>query len=153
MRKRFELHFKKLGKNDCWLWESCRTRQGYGQFRVNNKMLRAHRVAYEMYRGKISQGLCVCHSCDNPSCVNPNHLWTGKHQDNMDDKTMKGRGVRPPLVAGEKHGMSKLTENNILEIRQEASSGQSRKALSKKYGVTYSAIGYIIRRDTWRHVV
>jgi hypothetical protein len=75
----------------CWTWIGSRNRDGYGQFKLNGKLMRPHRVAYELAFGPIPPGAQILHSCDNPSCCNPNHLRTGTHQDNMDDKAERGR--------------------------------------------------------------
>jgi len=74
----------------CHQWAAC-TIKGYGRFGVGAKMIRSHRVSYEIHRGPIPDGLCVLHECDNPTCVNPQHLFVGTHQDNADDKMAKGR--------------------------------------------------------------
>ena len=74
----------------CHQW-TAHTLKGYGRLKVDAKMEGSHRVSYEIYRGPIPDGLCVLHSCDNPSCVNPDHLWLGTNQDNIDDKVAKGR--------------------------------------------------------------
>ena len=74
----------------CHQWTAY-TLNGYGRFRVGAKMIRSHRISYEIHRGPIPDGLCVLHECDNPTCVNPQHLFAGTHQDNADDKVAKGR--------------------------------------------------------------
>ena len=77
----------------CWTWEGCKNEDGYGNFRHLGESL-AHRISYQLIHGNISMEDQVLHSCDNPSCVNPDHLWIGNHQDNMKDKTVKGRSRR-----------------------------------------------------------
>ena len=95
----------------CHQWTAY-TLNGYGRFRVGAKMIRSHRVSYEIHRGPIPDGLHVLHECDNPTCVNPDHLWLGTNQDNIDDKMAKGRHVS---ANGEKthckHG-HEFTEEN-----------------------------------------
>lgn len=76
----------------CWYWMGQVDRDGYGKVRFNGKYPTAHRASYEMHIGPISPGLCVCHSCDEPSCVNPDHLWLGTVADNARDREAKGRG-------------------------------------------------------------
>lgn len=78
-------------KNHCWIWEKSKARKGYGQFYIGKKALRAHRVSYLIFKGNIDTGLLVCHTCDNPSCVNPHHLWLGTNMQNSQDKIKKGR--------------------------------------------------------------
>lgn len=79
--------------NGCWLWRGSPEKRGYGRFYMNgNHNVRAHRAAYVLFRGEIPAGMLVCHSCDNPGCVNPAHLWLGTGSDNMRDMVAKGRG-------------------------------------------------------------
>lgn len=77
----------------CWLWLGALTGRGYGQIKVKGVAVLAHRFSYEMHKGKIPDGVYVCHTCDTPSCVNPSHLWLGTAKDNMVDKAVKRRGA------------------------------------------------------------
>lgn len=87
-----ERFWNKVDKSgDCWLWTASKTHQGYGYFRFDGKMCKAHRMAWLLVNGEIPNEMLVCHSCDNPSCVNPEHLWLGTNQENMDDMNKKGR--------------------------------------------------------------
>lgn len=90
IKDRFE---NKVNKTDsCWIWQGAIIKsRGYGSFRIGKDIKRAHVASFLIYNGEIQKGMCVCHSCDNPSCVNPEHLWLGTHDDNMKDMVKKGR--------------------------------------------------------------
>lgn len=87
---RFEAKIEKQ-KNGCWIWKSSKTNSGYGKFNIRGKHMVAHRYSYELYKGSIPKGMCICHSCDNKLCVNPEHLWIGTQKDNIQDCKNKGR--------------------------------------------------------------
>lgn len=148
---RFWSHVDKSG--DCWIWKAYCNKRGYGQFGHFDKVLKAHRVAYEITYGKVPNNLEVCHHCDNPSCVNPKHLFLGTHSDNMQDESRKGRCYlqkHPELRQGEKHPLAKLTEQQVIEIRQ--SKGFTQEQLAKKYGVCRWMIRRILSRLAWKHI-
>lgn len=77
---------------DCWIWQGSTNNIGYGFIRDGKNMRTAHRVSYEEHIGPIPYGMCVCHTCDNPLCINPNHLWLGTRKQNSRDMIVKGRG-------------------------------------------------------------
>jgi hypothetical protein len=105
-----------------------------------------------MVNGPIPEGLVICHRCDNPSCVNPAHLFLGTHADNVADKMRKGRHRTNPHK-GEDHRSAKLTQEQVLEVRRRfAVGGISKAALGREYGVTQTTIDHIILRATWRHL-
>jgi len=138
----------KRGPDDCWEWTACKLPSGHGQFSYNKRLGLAHRYSYELHIGLIPDGMCVCHHCDNPSCVNPAHLFLGTKADNNQDKAQKGRSER-----GSDHHFAKFTEEQVRTIRERyAQGGITHEELSKEYGVTRSAISYIIRRERWGHV-
>jgi len=136
-------------ENGCWEWiASCRNYWD-GQLHYKGKWYSAPRLSYEMHKGKIPVGLHVCHTCDNPKCVNPEHLWLGTHQDNMKDRMIKKRGNVPK---GEKCKGAKLSELQITEIRDKHKKGITQTALGKEYKVTQSAIWYAVQNKTWKEV-
>jgi hypothetical protein len=97
----------------CWEWSKCRGVSGYGRIQINQKSVEAHRFSYEMHYGPIPEGMCVCHHCDNPACVRPDHLFLGTHGDNANDKINKGR-----QPAGEQLPQTKLTDSQVCLIRE-----------------------------------
>ena len=145
-QERFEAKFVKGKEDDCWNWLSTKLRTGYGRFLLDGRQQLAHRVAYQTYIGDIPDGICVCHRCDNPSCVNPFHLFLGTIADNVHDRNNKGRHVDN---SGEKHGKAKLTEENIVEIRARYANGERGANLAREFGVTRTNIGDVVHYRTW----
>jgi len=91
---KINLFLQKIEKtDDCWIWTAAKTPAGYGHFRTENYVAKkyAHRISYKLFVGKIPEGFCVLHKCDNPTCVKPDHLFLGTYKDNADDKSAKGR--------------------------------------------------------------
>ena len=120
----------------------------YGYVKVKGKQRLAHRYVFECVNGEIPSGCEVCHECDHPKCVRPEHLYAGTHAQNIADRQLRGRSAR-----GERQGLSKLTQVQVTAIRTEYSVGLTRQVdLAVKYGVTHSTIGKAIRGDTWSHV-
>lgn len=134
---------------DCWNWSGTYDNHGYGRFRYDGRKWRAHRLAWLFSIGFIPGSLHVLHKCDNPKCCNPNHLWLGTHQDNIDDREKNGRN-RPPI--GERHSCHVLTEVEVKNIRKLLSSGKGMTFLSIKYGVSKTTIWNIQTRKTWKHI-
>lgn len=127
----------------CWEWQGGRTPKGYGQCSVGGGRTRgAHRVAFEVWNEEIAAGNVVCHRCDNPPCINPAHLFQGSHSDNFRDMQAKGRDR---YARGEKHGIAKLTDTDVDEIRALASSGSKYGDLASRFSVSSSNIGRIVR--------
>lgn len=143
--------FAKVGAPDedgCWPWLASSFRRGYGSFRLNDRMQSAHRVSYMIHTGNIPDGMYVLHSCDNRRCVCPDHLRTGSHQDNMDDKMSRGRAIS---LAGKANGMAKLTEIEVAAIRSMYEDGGiTQRELGEMYGVNPSTVGRIVRYEIWQ---
>jgi hypothetical protein len=100
---RFFSKFTQRSPTECWPWTATIDRDGYGRMKVGGKSQRAHRLAYALRIGPVPDGLSVLHRCDNPCCVNPDHLWVGTSSDNMRDMATKGRGVPPRYNAAKTH--------------------------------------------------
>lgn len=133
---------------DCWEWTAGKTPRGYGMFRTGRNHELAHRVSYALFTGAIPKDMCVCHSCDNPSCVNPGHLFLGTVKDNMRDMVAKERQAR-----GSSNGNSKLTEKQVREIRNKYIPYKySTSRLASEYKVSRSQISSIINRKNWFHI-
>ena len=128
----------------CWLWTRGKYKDGYGGFKLDGKMVKVHRLSYQHFKGDIPEGLCVCHSCDNPVCVNPAHLWVGTNDDNITDKVGKWRHAH-----GERHGRAKLIEADVLAIR---SDHRSLRKIAADYGIDNTQVSKIKRRIRWSHV-
>jgi hypothetical protein len=146
---RFKSKYKVDLNTDCWNWTASKDDCGYGYFLKDGRPHRAHRISYEFHKGPIPEGIEVCHTCDNPPCVNPDHLFLGTHKVNMGDMVNKGRSKGTP---GEAHNKAKLTDEKVLEIRRLFNAGYSESALVKKFKVCQSTINRVILRQTWSHV-
>ena len=139
----------------CWEWNGSK-RRGYGRMIVGSRTngtrrsVSAHRVSYELYHGEIPDGMEVCHTCDNPCCVNPEHLFVGTRQDNVDDRERKGRNI---TFTGEEQPRAKLTKKAVKDARWErAYKGTSFQRLADKYGVSKHTIQNAINGKTWKCV-
>lgn len=137
-----------IDDSGCWLWMAGKSRAGYGQMRINKKTIYAHRLSYEINKGDIPYGFCILHSCDNPACVNPEHLSIGTQKDNLQDMWRKKRGIIPHY-RGEKNSQSKLTAKQVKQIRKLCSYGAVQSKIAKRYGVSNTAIGYILSGRNW----
>jgi HNH endonuclease len=141
------------GPDECWPWTRQIDDDGYGRFKQSRPTLRsrrAHAVAYEIAKGPTC-GLCVCHSCDNPPCCNPRHLWLGTNAENMRDSARKGRrpkGNLPPSV-GASNGNAKLSERDVHEIRRFLASGRTGRSIATSFRVTEDMISRIKLGKAW----
>lgn len=145
--ERFSMQMDKT--ESCWFWITGKDQDGYGSFKGEVDGVvhsRAHRFSYALHKGPIPNGLLVCHTCDTPACVNPDHLFLGTSDDNMKDKIAKGRSR---VAFGEAAGKAKLTEKQIVEILQDP---RPYTAIASDYGVKSSTIGSIKQRVSWSHL-
>lgn len=136
---------------ECLVWKGSRSRKGYGRVYIDGTRRKwpAHRVMFERENGPIPNGMFVCHSCDNPPCINPDHLFLGDACDNMRDASRKGRLTGP---RGERAPAAKLKTDQVLTIRARWAGGEPRKVLAAEYGVDHRTIWRIVKRRAWAHV-
>jgi hypothetical protein len=139
--------------NDCWGWNGSVSSTGYAKFTFRNGpkqksiTVSAHRFSWEIHNGPISPGLCICHTCDNRTCANPNHLFLGSYSDNIKDAIKKGR-----MLVGEKNHNSKLTESEVKEVIIRRRSGETIASIASSFGVVTGTIKHIIHGRNWRHI-
>lgn len=153
LRERFMEKFEEDRDTGCWVWTGATNEAGYGAIWKDGdeRAAPAHRVAYEIFVGPIPEGLFVCHHCDNPPCVNPEHLFVGDAKDNADDMMAKGRGpdTVPPVLRGEDAHTSKLTEAEVMEIR---ASDEGLDVLAERYGVGAAQVCAVRTGRSWEHL-
>lgn len=130
----------------CWEWSGSRDALGYGMFKHKGKTRRAHRISWESRYGKVPDGLLVLHHCDNPSCVNPAHLFLGTNADNNRDMVSKGRARYP----GRPGVGFKLSEVEVEQIRSRVRDGESQSAVAKHFGVNQSLVSRICSGQYWK---
>jgi len=136
------------GQDECWPRPGNANSRGYGRFHVSHRVfMRSNRMAWILTKGQIPPGQKVLHSCDNPPCVNPRHLFLGSDLDNALDRNRKGRQAR-----GERQGAAKLTEDGVREIRRAVEAGESQRAIARRLGVVQAQVSRVHLRKSWRHV-
>ena len=148
VRKRLENHSQVNEKSECIEWTGSTSPEGYGYIKVTDRTKYAHRIAYEIHKGPIPKHCVVMHVCDNPRCINPDHLVAGSIADNVADKVATGRQAR-----GEKNGRAKLRPRQVATIRRLHRAGRLTKSqLARQYSVDRGSIGRILSRKTWKHI-
>lgn len=156
--------WSRVSKSDgCWLWRGGRYER-YGQFWSASRKVRVrtHRFAYELATGRNPGPLCVCHHCDEPLCVRPDHLFLGTNLDNIRDRDRKQRQARGSrsgahthperICRGTRNGLAKLTDNDVRQIRKQIDRGVTRSEMSRQYGVSIPTICDLYKRETWGHI-
>lgn len=155
-RPTFEERFNKSyipePNTGCWLWLGSQYLNKYGIIRFEGRSSSAHRASYKFHRGHFDVNLFVCHRCDTPECVNPDHLFLGTHKENMADCIRKGR-FNTGRTDGEFNPNCSLNKDDVLLIRTlHDKKKRNGRELAKRFGVTPSAICSIIKRRTWKHL-
>lgn len=144
--------FAKVGEPNsrgCMEWKAARNSKGYGQFGVQGRMFVATRLMYSIMKGEVPPEILVCHTCDNPICVNPDHLFLGTPKDNQADKSAKGRCAPQK---GSRNNHARLIESDVREIRLLRDSGMQVADIASRFNVHQTTISKIITRATWLHI-
>lgn len=165
LENRFWSRVDKSG--NCWEWTGHKTKDGYGRLFRNGKTVRAHRLSYEIHIGQIPEGMSICHHCDNPCCVNPDHLFAGTTADNVADREEKGRSnvesrsgdnhwmTRKPwrIAHGRTMMRSHLTDEMVMKIKiRYADGGVTQRKLATDWGISYKNMNLILTGKTWKHI-
>ncbi len=152
--------WRRVLKGDgCWEWQAARSgfQNRYGVLGVRRRLVYAHRFSWQLHNGDIPAGMLVCHKCDNPICVRPDHLFLGTPKDNSQDAVRKGRMARGErsgaflnrgTMRGERNPQSKLTVNDVREIRRLAGT-ETRDEIGRRFGVHPGYVSLILNRRTW----
>lgn len=153
--KRFTDKIMINAQSGCWEWTAAVGGAGYGKMQWHGRLEIAPRIAYQIVHGAIPSGLHICHRCDNPLCVRPDHLFAGTRSDNMRDCRSKGRMkgiITSESVRGEHNTKAKMTDAQVVALRADRSAGLSLSALARKYGISKSMVKFIVDGKNWRHV-
>lgn len=145
---RFWRNVQTAGPDECWNWAGSIDTNGYGEFFYRDRVRRAHELALSFTVGEVRhEALDTCHSCDNTACCNPGHLRFDTRQSNVDDMLSRDRNTR-----GSRHPSTKLTEDQVLMIRERRALGARQKDLANDYGITPGAVVAIVHGRNWKHV-
>lgn len=131
----------------CIEWIGALMHQGYGHLRWRGKVYRTHRLSYAAVNGDIPAGMFVCHKCDNPKCMNPEHLFLGTYADNSADMAQKKRST-----IGERNPMAKVNVATVQAIRIWGKTGMFHKKIAAKFGITREAVSLILRGERWKNI-
>lgn len=151
-RQRFEARIECDPNSGCWLWSGGALASGYGCFTAHGRNYRAHRFSFAAYVREPGPDEFICHRCDTPACVNPQHLFAGSPADNVADMMAKGRRVQGRTHRGSESNLSKLSEPQVAEIRRAVAAGATKNAMARRYGVSRGAIVQIAQGKTWAHM-
>lgn len=167
LAEKVNFYSQKRPDEGCWEWTGTIHHRGYGVICHEGKMLLAHRAAYQATFCEIPAGLFVCHRCDNPKCVRPDHLFGGTPAENMADKVRKGRqskgdqhaatfknstAFKSAIPRGERHGCAKLSQSQVADIRRrwlDRGPGARQRAIAQQFGVSQSLVSLIVRGHLW----
>jgi hypothetical protein len=144
LKERLESKISMEPMTGCWLWTGFCSPTGYGHIGLNNVVYLVSRMAWQIYRGPIPEGMDVCHTCDTPQCASPHHLFLGTHTDNLQDAVKKGR-----MSMGEKVHWAKLKEAQVIAVREDT---RHPRIIAEEYGVVRGTIELIRKRKTWKHI-
>lgn len=150
LERRFWSKVDKSGP--CWEWTAAKSSFGHGRFRVNGNLVSPHRMSWEMSNGGIPEGVWVLHKCDNPSCVNPDHLFLGDRADKMKDAANKGRLDHRRYARGAGNASAKMTRGDIVQIRGMYRSGVKQRDIADAFGVHQTTVSKIVNKKRWAHV-
>jgi HNH endonuclease len=148
IEKRFWSKVNKKEPDDCWEWISYKFSNGYGAIKVDGQNVGAHRISYKLNVGD-PKDLHVCHKCDNPSCVNPKHLFLGTNLENTQDRNRKNRQAKPMGIL---HPNVKLSEQDIIDIREKINQGRTQRSIAKDYGISQQQVCAINTKKAWKHL-